>query len=237
MLGALFGQQGETRWGIVVAPTLGWMQSSDPLINSNGSRLGLKIGGVGEQYLTDWMTIYGGANFSFSQGGALLHKVGGNLLPDSKLSDKQFNTGDKPLPDDTQIKYSLQMLEVPMGLRYLIGLPTDRFDLYFSFPELNVGLVNRSNGQISALGIDLKDEDIGGDVRALSLAWGVGVGLRQFTTDGGTWMAGLHLQSGLSDITSNDGTKAIEEGGSLRKEKEDSTGTVNALILKFVYFF
>lgn len=229
----VYAQTNENSFGIIISPTVGWMQSKDNLVNSNGVRLGLKVGGMGEYYVTDWMALYGGATFSFSQGGTLLHKFGGNLLPDSELSDSQYNTGDKPLPDDVEIKYSLQLFEIPIGLRYQIGLPNQLFDLYLIFPEFNLGLISKSAGTIQATNVLLEKEDIGKDVRAFNFAWGVGAGLI-VPMQGHYGTFGLHLQRGLSDITANNGYRVLANG---TREEEDSKGTLNSLILKFAYFF
>lgn len=229
----IYSQMNETSFGVILSPTVGWMQSKDNLINSNGVKLGLKVGGIGEYYVTDWMALYGGATFSLSQGGVLLHKFGGNLLPDSELSDPQYNSGNKPLPDDVEIKYSLQLFEVPIGLRYQIGLPNKLFDLYFIFPEFNLGIISKSTGAIQATNILLEKEDIGKDVRAFNFAWGIGAGIIVPMQDQyGSF--GLHLQRGLSDITSNNGFRVLANG---TREEEDSKGTLNSLILKFAYFF
>lgn len=230
----LSAQTEEGRFAVSLSPTIGWMRSNDNLINSNGIKLGLKIGGLGEYPITEWMYLYGGVSFSFSQGGSLLHKFGGNLLPDSKLSDSQYNTGDKPLPDDVQITYSLQIFEIPMGLRYHIGLPGKPFDLYLAFPEFYVGLIGKSNGKIDATGIRLKKEDIGPDVKPFNFAWGIGAGI-QLPLNGDHYGSfGLHLQRGLADVTSNNGKRVTSSG---LREDEDSKGSLNSLILKFAYFF
>ena len=228
-----FAQPNESTFGIIASPTIGWMRSNDNLINSNGLKLGLKVGGMGEYYVTPWMALYGGATFSFSQGGVLLHKFGGNLLPDSDLSDRVYNTGDKPLPDDVEITYSLQLFEIPIGLRYEIGLPNQSFDLYFVFPEFNMGIVSKSSGKIDATGIRLEKEDIGKDVKPFNFAWGIGAGLKIPMQSQHYGTFGLHLQRGLSDVTGNNGTR-VQNGV---REEEDSKGTLNSLILKFAYFF
>jgi len=227
-------QMHEASFGIVASPSLGWMRTNDNLINSNGLKFGLKIGGMGEYYIMDWMIVHAGATFSFSQGGVLLHKFGGNLLPDSDLSDSKYNTGDKPLPDDVQITYSMQAFEVPFGLRYQIGLPTENFDLYLAFPEFHLGLISKTNGKIDATGIRLEKEDIGKDVRLFNLAGGIGAGLHVPMDNYNYALLGLHLQLGLADVTSNNGTRVLNTGV---REKEDSKGTLNGLILKFAYFF
>jgi len=230
-------QEGETYLGLQLSPTFSWMKSDDNLINGNGIKLGFKIGGTADYYLDDWLVVSGGFGFSFSQGGKLLHKVGGNLLPDSEI-DAQYRQGDKPLPDGTDITYSLQMLEVPIALKYVIGLPKQNFDVFLSFPEINVALIGKSRGNIDATGIELSKQNIGGDVRPFNLSWGVGAGIRYFTVGDQLVSASLHLEQGLSDITSNDGIQTTAlPSGSLSKKDEDSKGTLNALVFKFALFF
>jgi len=224
----------DASFGLQVSPMFCTMSNNSNLINSSGLRLGLKIGGIGEYYLSDWMVLYGGAGFSFSQGGKLLHKFGGNLLPDSDLSDSKFNSGEKPLPNDVEITYALQMLEVPMGLRYEFNLSSKPYRVYLAFPEFYLGVISRSRGKIEGTGVSLKNEDIGGDVKPFNFAWGLGVGIVH-PMDGEHYLtAGLHIQRGLSDVTSNDGAYV---DNSNQRHKEDSKGHLNGLILKFAYFF
>ncbi len=231
-------QEGETYFGFHVSPSFGWMKSNDNLINANGIRLGLKVGGMAEYFIDDWLVLSGGFGFAFAQGGTLLHKTGGNLLPDSKLSDPMFTRGDKPLPDGTDITYSLQMLEVPIALKYVFGMPNQNIDLFLSFPELNVALVGKSRGKIQATGIDLTKQNIGGDVRPFNLSWGIGAGIRYFTAGDQLVDVGMHLEQGLSDITSNDGVQTTElSDGTLSKKDEDSKGTLNALIFRLTLLF
>lgn len=230
----LLAQTNEASFGIVASPTIGWMGSNNNLINSNGVKVGFKFGGMGEYYVTDWMVLYGGAMFSFSQGGALLHKFGGNLLPDSDLSDSKYNTGEKPLPDDTQITYSVQIFEIPMGLRYQIMLPNKSFNLYFAFPEFNMGLIGKSTGKIDATSIRLERENIGRDVKLFNFAWGIGTGLYLPMQGAQYATLGLHLQRGLADVTSNNGSRVLQSG---QREKIETKETLNSLILKFAYFF
>ncbi len=235
---ALAAQEGESRFGFEVSPSINWMRSDDNLINSNGPRLGVRIGGIGEFPLTDWIVIQGGFGFSFARGGTLLHKVGGNLVPTSDLSDPSFNQGQKPLPDDTDITYSLSQLEVPFGLQFIFPLSQSDYDLFFSFPTLNLAIISRTRGKINATGIDLKGEDLGADVRTFNLSWGIGGGIRTLTSNDNLFTAGLYYESGLADLTSNDGSQVMQNpDGSFAIDREDSRGTLSGLILKFAILF
>ncbi len=233
----LMAQSNEMSYGFEISPVFGFMSSDDSEINGNGVHLGLKVRGVGDYYLSDWIIINGSAGFAFSQGGSLLHNTGGNLLPDSDLSDNTYNVGIKPLPDDVEITYSLQMLEISTSLRYLINMSSSPFDIYLAFPELHFGLVSKSTGKIDATNIHLEKEDIGSDVKAFNLAWGIGAGIQLPSSWGNYITAGLHLQKGLIDLTTNDAHKAVGTAGDYERITEDSKGTLNALVLRLTFLF
>ena len=238
LISTVQAQDGETRFGFEFSPSFNWMRSDDNLINSNGLKLGVRIGGLGEFPLTDWIVIQGGFAFSFGRGGTLLHKVGGNLVPTSDLSDPSFNQGQKPLPDDTDITYGLSQLEMPFTLQYIFPMSQRDYDLFFSFPALNLAIISRTRGKIQATGIDLKGEDLGDDIRTFNLSWGIGAGIRTHAQNGKVLTAGLYYESGLADLTSNDGSQVLQKpDGSFSIEREDSRGTLSGLILKFAVLF
>ena len=234
---AVQGQAGETYFGFHVGPTFSSLNSDDNLINGNGTRLGIKIGGLANHYFTDWLALDASFGFGFSQGGRLLHKIGGNLLPKSKLTDSQLNTGTKPLPDDVNISYSLHVLEIEGGFKYIIPLNRTEYDLFLSFPILNLGIIGQSTGGIEATGIDVKGENIGRDVNTFNFSWGLGGGIQKATSGGQTLIIGLTLQRGIADLTRDDGVKAVPEGPSFQRIDENSNGQLNAVILKFALLF
>ncbi len=233
----LCAQAGETLYGFQVSPTFSSLNSDDNLINGNGTRLGFKIGGLANYYVADWLVLDVGFGFGFSQGGKLLHKIGGNLLPKSDLSDSQLNTGTKPLPDDVNISYSLHLLEIEAGFKYLIPLQSADFDLFLSFPTLNLGIVGQSTGSIEATGIDVTGENVGKDVTGFNLSWGFGTGIQKSTQSGQALIMGLMFQRGFADLTRDDGVKAVPTSNSFDRIPEDSDGNLNAVILKFALLF
>ena len=231
------GQVGETLFGFQLSPTFSNMKTSDNLINSNGVRLGFKIGGLANYYVADWLVIDAGFGFGFSQGGKLLHKIGGNLLPKSDLSDSQLNTGTKPLPDDVNISYRMHLLEIEGGFKYLLPIGPGDFDLFLSFPVLTLGIVGQATGSIQATGIDVTGENIGKDVNAFNFSWGYGAGIQRITQGGQTLIFGLMLQRGIADLTRDDAVKAIPTSNSFDRIAEESDGKLNAVILKFALLF
>lgn len=231
------GQVGETQFGFQLSPTFSNLKTTDNLINGNGVRLGFKVGGLANYYVADWLVVDAGFGFGFSQGGKLLHKIGGNLLPKSDLSDSQLNTGTKPLPDDVNISYSLHLLELEGGFKYLLPIGPGDFDLFLSFPVLSIGIVGQSTGGIQATGIDISGENIGKDVNSFNFSWGYGAGIQRTTQGGQSLIFGLMLQRGIADLTRDDAVKAVPTSNSFERIPEESDGKLNAVILKFALLF
>lgn len=233
----LLAQTGETVFGVQLSPTFGWMKTNDNRINSNGVKVGIRLGGVGEYFVSDWMALTAGFGFGFSQGGALLHRVGGNFLPNSDLSDDDLNRGEKPLPDDVDITYTLHMLDIPISAKYVLRT-NNEFDFFAEFPVLTFSLVGQSRGAIQATGIDVKGENIGKDVNAVNFSWGFGLGVEHLLDNSNILQGSISFQNGLADLTRDEAIRVEDlEDGTRRTSIENSRGTLNAIILKFALFF
>ncbi len=233
----LFAQKGEIYYGLQGGPSFDWMSSDNNLINSNGVRFGFKLGGALEYYLDDWLIFSTGVGFAFGQGGKLLYKTGGDLFPNSDIDNSELNPGNKPFPNNTEVTYKMQIFEFPTSLKYLISLPNQNVDFFFAFPEITLGIIGRTRGDISATGLELSRQDIGKDVRAFNMSWGVGTGVT-YEAQVGRVSAGIYLQRGISDLTKDDGTLVTENpDGTFETERENSRGTLNGIILKLAYFF
>jgi hypothetical protein len=232
---SLFAQ--EVSYGLQFSPTVSWLSSSDDFINGNGAKLGLKLGGFAEYFLNDWFGITGGFGFAISQGGNLIYKTGGNLLPNSNLSDSQFNSGEKPLPDDVNITYTLMLLEIPVSAKYLVTTSND-FDFFAEFPVFTLGLLSRSIGAVQGDGVQLTNEKIGPDVNPFNFSWGFGAGIQKINPSGHTLVGGIYFQKGMADLTKDDGTLVkIQSNGTSQKESENSKGNMNGIVFKFAILF
>ena len=113
----LAAQDRPFRIGFQASPVFSGMRNKDDLIVKNGGNLGLKLGAISDIYFKNNLSFTLGLNLAFHEGGEFLYEIGGNYLPDSELSDPLLQTGDKPLPDGVKIRYQLQYLEVPVGLK------------------------------------------------------------------------------------------------------------------------
>lgn len=237
--------QGENfRLGVQLSPSFNWTTTDDNLINRTGTNLGVTIGAVGEYYFNDNLSLTGGLSLAFGRGGTLLHDIGGNLLPESDLSDDVFNTGDKPLPDGVKIKYTLQHLEIPLGLKFRTK-EFGYFRHYVEAPILTWGVRTQARGSIDAGELSVDNENIGKDVNFLNLSWGFGLGTEYAISENNSLQAGLYFNRGFIDMTNDDGRKARDNPDQKPSDpdddfifvREDSKGSLNSITLRLAILF
>lgn len=218
------------RVGPQVTPTFSWMMSNDNHINSNGLNLGTKLGVAVEYYFTPRYALVSGLNWSFNQGGTLLHDMGGNLLPKSNenLEDPMILAD---LPAGVNIGYHLQYLEIPIALK----MRTREFGYmryYFQIPEFYIGILTKTRGDIvqNDTGLNYTKQLIGDDVTGLNMYLGLGGGIEYSLSAETSLVVGIHYQHSLIDVTKDKGTKS--DG-----TKENSKGSIGILMLKLGVFF
>ena len=225
--------QTDFRFGFQLSPTFSWISTSDNKINANGTNLGLKLGVIGERYFRENYAIIGGLGFAFNQGGTLLHDIGGNFWPDSKLSNPDLNTEVNSLPDGVNLKYGIQYIEIPFGLK----MRTQEFGYlrYFAeIPVFTLGIRTQARGAISGTdNLDTTKENIKDDVSLLNLSWGIGGGLEYVINGNTSLVAGLFYQNGFIDMTNDKATQYIPS----ENPKEDSKGTIGSITLRLGVMF
>ncbi len=232
------------RFGIQVSPTVTWMSSSDKKINGNGTNLGLKLGVIGEKYFAENYAFMFGIGFAFNQGGTLKHDVGGDLWHNSQLSSDRYQDESKgAMPDGVNLKYGLQYVEIPFGLR----LRTQEFGYirYFAeIPVFTVGFLTQAKGAITGTDMDTEKEDISNDVNNLAFSWGLGAGIEYSLGSQTSLVVGIYYQSYTTDVTKDDGIKYTKrEAPMTGKEaptetaKANSKGLIRGLTLRLGVMF
>lgn len=208
-----------------ISPMFSRINSSSEFIEANGINVGLKVGTSVNFKMADWVGIVGGIDFSLWTGGNLLYKKGGNFLPKSDLSNPDLNKGDKPLPDNTNIRYTLNYLELPAGLQFEFPIPGGN-RVFARIPMLTLGIRNRARGAIEAGSIMVKGERIGKDVSLFNFMWGMGLGM-----DFERWNKDVSLMifvnSGLADVTKNKGKQVILIDGKDTVVRENSKAALS----------
>jgi hypothetical protein len=238
----LFGQsisaQTDFRFGFQVSPTFSWMRTNDNAIRSNGTNLGVKIGMLGELFFAENYALVSGIGLAFNQGGTLKHDQGGNFWANSDLSDQQYFT----LPNDINLKYSIQYVEIPLSLR----MRTREFGYLRYFAEIPVftfGLETQSRGATKGFpGGDTEKENINQDVNFLALSWGFGGGVEYSLSSTSSLMGGIFYQNGFLDVTRDKNARKFDtlpDGtpDENSAEDEDSNGLIGAITLRIALMF
>jgi len=216
----------ELRLGFQLSPSFSWMSTDDNLINGNGINLGLKLGMIGEYYFRENYAIVSGITLAFNQGGTLRHEIGGDLWPNSELSDLSLHT----LPDGVNLKYHIQYLEIPFGIK----LRTKEFGYlrYFAeIPIFSLGFKLQARGDVQGTTFDSERENITEDVNLFNLTWGFGGGVQYTLSESTALVGGIIYRQGFTDVTDNSG---IKTDGTTR---EDSKGVIQSLTIRLGFLF
>lgn len=209
----VMGQQLDNRRFAFVAkaPMFNWITSNDSGINSSGVNLGYSLGASVEFAINDNIFMTGGLSFSGGNGGEVRHETGGNFWPRARLSNREWNEGVKPLPNDVELRYRINMLEIPVGLKFYTNY-NGNTRYFFELPIISVGFLTSSRGDITAPGIEAKDEVIPEQTRGIQFNIGGSAGI-SYDLGFAEVFGGLHYQRALTDLTRNNGRKAIDIGG------------------------
>jgi opacity protein-like surface antigen len=226
--------QQDFRFGFEASPSLSWMRTDDNSIEGNGANLGMRLGVQGEKYFRENYAFTFGLGFAFNQGGILNHEVGGDLWPTDELSDEIYRT----LPNDVDLKYRVQYVEMPFGFK----MRTNDFGYIRGFAELPrfiLGFRSQARGDIDATGIDDSEkEPIKEVVHPITISWGLGAGAEYVINENTAIVAGLYFQNSFIDITKNDGKQWEDpETQTALGPKEDSKATIGSLTLRIGVLF
>ncbi len=117
------------KFGVHVDPSLYFLTSDYANVDGDGANFGVALG-VEAAYEFDGTGNYAltfGAAFSLNNGGTLLYKYGGNILPNTEFDNRSAftnNSGDIPssasgipLQAYTKINHRVNYVEVPIGLK------------------------------------------------------------------------------------------------------------------------
>ena len=231
MASLLATAQNDIQFGFELSPTISWLTTDNSKINSNGSSLGLKLGMIGEYYFRENYSLVTGIGFHFNAGGQLFYEETVDTV--SIWTDAEI-PGDNIYEGGADFKYSLQYVEIPMGLK----LRTREFGYlrYYVEPRITLGFNTQGKGNIlSDAAID-KEEDfnIQSSVNLINLSWGIGAGAEYTLSENTAIMAGIAFQTGFTDITKDKNTLIVVNA---KEKEEDSKGKLNSIILRLGIMF
>ena len=222
--------QEELRFGFQLSPTFSWMTTNTNQVNNSGTNLGLKMAMIGEFYFRENYAFTSGLGFAFNQGGTLLHELSGKYWPNSDLP---IDT----LPDGVKLKYKLQYLEIPLGLK----MRTREFGYlrYYLEPALTLGFRTQSTGSVKGrnVGNDVEKINIKQEVNGLNLSWGVGGGIEYALSESTSLVTGLSFQVGIADVTDDNRNVVFNPDNQMFDRPENSAGRVHNITLRVAVMF
>ena len=237
-------QMENLRIGVQLSPSMSWISTDDDLINRTSSNIGISMGAVLEYIMSENISFTGGIGLAFNQGGTLQHEHGGNFFPDSELSDDKLNTGEKPLPNGVKLKYKLQYVEIPLGIKWKTE-EKGHFRYFAEAPVFTVGMRTQARGDIEGGEVTSSNENISRDVSFFNFQIGFGLGLEYAISHNTSLVGGLYFNAGLSDITNDAATKAIDNPDQAPSNPndnyiivpEDSNGRLSSITLRIAIMF
>lgn len=223
--------QNDIRFGFELSPAVSWLTTDNSKINSNGSNLGLKLGMIGEYFFRENYSIVSGIGFHFNAGGRLFYEETIDTV--SIWADADI-PGDNIYEGGADFKYSLQYVEIPMGLK----LRTREFGYlrYYVEPRITLGFNTQGKGNIlSDAAIDSEEDfNIQSSVNLINLSWGIGAGTEYILSENTAIMAGISFQTGFTDLTKDKNTLIVVNK---KESEEDSKGKLSSIILRLGIMF
>lgn len=227
------------RIGFQASPLLSWVSNNNNQIVKTEGNIGLKLGTTADIYFKDNYSFTLGINLAFHEGGEFRYETGGNYLPKSDLSDPALQTGDKPLPDGTKIKYNLQYVEFPIGLK-IRSKEIGYLRYFVEAPVFHFAFLTRGRGDIETDQVKKERENIYKDLQIFNVFWGFGAGIEYSISENNSLIGGLYFQNGLIDFTRDQGHSAKPNPDAIPPyiiEKDDSRATVNNIVLRLGILF
>lgn len=228
-------QLNDVRFGLQVSPSFAWMTANNNRVNSSGTNLGLKLGMLGEFYFRPNYAFSTGIGFSFNYGGTLQHEWAGFYWEDSY---RELTTDTTALPQQTKLKYNIQFLEIPLGLKLISNEFGPAGNIrYFVEPAITLGIKTQAKGEITGVGVGdgFDDINIRREVNPINLAWGLTAGIEYGLGGSTALVAGIGFQVGFADVT-RDGDTVINPNTNDTSE-EESSGRSHAITIRLGVMF
>ena len=172
--------------GLLITPQLSWMNSDHSLISSDGSVAGISYGIVSD--------IFFAKNYAVSVALLRSHTGGKLFFKEGINAQMNFNNTFFPVDENSTIRYKLDYIEIPVGLK----LKTKLFRRAGYYGQLGL------TPMILTKAINGKGEKFVKEIQIGDMGYHFGGGL-EYSLGGDTY---LHLAvfytSGLVDITTND---------------------------------
>lgn len=196
--GAASAQKSDLRLGFQVSPAFSWMTTDDNQVNNNGTNLGLKLGARGEIFFRRNYAFIIGLGFAFNSGGRLRHEQFTDAWQRSEIPNGVIT----PFPAGTDLRYNLQYVEIPFGLKFRTN-EIGYVRYYAELPIITLGFKSQARGTVEYNSIKEEKIDIKKEVKPLALSWGAGAGVEYSLSESTALIGGISYQQGFTDVTHN----------------------------------
>lgn len=170
-------------------PSLNWMHTTSRDVTSQEAVAGYDFGIMGDVFFSE------NENYSLLTGLQVIN-TGGRI---AYRASEPFSFAGAILPQNTEIRYRLRYLDVPLSLK----LKTDEFHRVYYWGIFGLSaLVNIGANGDSNDGT-FKKSDIGEEINMFNVAMNVGVGFDFDLGGSNSLSAGLIFQNGLIDVTTD----------------------------------
>ena len=225
LLTVLYVQAQGFKFGVHVDPMISLMASNDKKnVAPNGANMAFGFGVEMEYYFSDgenYAFTFGG-NFALNKGGKLNYEDGGKIFMRSELDNEMYIDNrtnisanvsqtpgtELPLVAGTNVRYNINYIEVPFGLKLRTNeLGQSYLRAFFHLPIVTVGVPVSARGTVDAPRTTgsvtpppgyytpeiSKGENIYKDINFLQLSLGTGAGVESSPNEDG----GLRLVGGF----------------------------------------
>lgn len=247
---------GQWTLGAEVSPGITWISNANNKINGSKSNFDFRMSVFGQKRITNRLSLTTGVAYTFNSGGEQLYDRGGNYLPNSSLSNELLNSTNferipQPQADGTKIRYGMNFLEVPVGLKYEFE-PLGYLTFYLIGPRISLKFLGKSRGAILAPpnafespdgnsikldAIDVQDENIREDLVPLAISWAIGGGAQYYLNDNFSLQANIIYENYLTDLTKNNGYSSELVNDIWRKTPDNSRAVLRGFYLNLGIIF
>ena len=184
-------------FGIVASPQYAWLKSDIKNITTDGAKMGINFGLNADFFFTE--------NYAISTGLTINHT--GGILNYMDTTSFVSNDSVYDFGAETSVKYKLQYLEIPLGLKF----KTKQLGYFTYYGQFGLtGYVNVA-ARMDVEDYDISDAGITEEIALFNLGYHIGGGF-EYSLGGSTaFTVGILYTNGFIDITSDDGNKAKDK--------------------------
>jgi opacity protein-like surface antigen len=196
--------QQKLRFSIFVNPCFNWLSSDVKSVKSEGATFGFDAGLTMDKFFAP--------NYAFSTG-ISIGSLGGNLRY-SDSTNFRTHTGDVIVPPNTDVKFKLQYITIPVGLKF----KTNEIGYFTYFAHLGFTLQAniKATGTTSGISHALDNDNIGEEIGFFNLGYHFGGGA-EYSLGGNTAIViGFTYTNGFIDITQNPDDKITTSSFAIR---------------------